>query len=234
MQALNQIDAVLTLAMDQGGWFGSAEVENVGDLLRSGELGTAAEVYDGLSKAQVQKLRYAFATSFLAESEFNVMGDSSWVASSWVADETRRRALLLQLALIAYRLDYGSYPQTLAELSPGWLAEPITDPFSGQPFVYRPEGLPHKLLRYQDDKVAFIEAGTPLIWSVGYDNMQLMEARPMEFIVRQYGGSPAVDEKLLAAAQAGEEYYLFQGTQRGGSIRFVFPLPKVETKQADD
>jgi hypothetical protein len=228
-QALNQIDAV-TVLVDQDQQLGIVPAENVSELLRLFELGNTSEVYDGHSKERSQELRQAFSTSFLAESEFDYV-DPAWIASNWVAEETRRRGLLVQLALIAYKLDHGEYPKTLAELTPGWLAEPIDDPFSGYPFVYRPEGLPHKLLSLQGDEVAFIAPDTPLIWSVGYDNMQLMEARPMEFIVKQYGGWQAVDEKFLAAAEAGEQYNYFRGTYRRGGNPFVFPLPKVEKSQ---
>ena len=63
--------------------------------------------------------------------------------------------------------------------------------------------------------------------------MQLMEAVPMMTIVKRYGGPQSVDEQLLAAAEAGEQYYYFRGTERGGSNRYVFPLPKIAGERSD-
>lgn len=232
-RALNQIDTVTAVAVGEGPQLGMALGESLGDLLRAFERGAAADIYDGHSKLRTQELEQAFATSFLAARDFNYDTNPLGLASNWVAEETLRRGLLLQLGLIAYEIDHGAYPEFLTELRPDYLPARIDDPFSGQAFLYRPEGLAHKLLSYQGDKIAFIEPHTPLVWSVGYDNMQLMEARPMDFIVKQYGGPSAVDEKILAAAEAGEEYYFFRGTQRGGSNRYVFPLPKVEAEEEE-
>ncbi len=50
----------------------------------------------------------------------------------------RERLLRIDLALRAYRADHEKYPQALESLAPQYLSEIPLDPFSGQPFVYRP------------------------------------------------------------------------------------------------
>ena len=115
-QALNQIDAVTALAIGEGLQLGAGQVANVGDLLRAWYREVPAEAYDGRSKERIQELRQAFSTSFLAEREFDYV-EPTTIASNWVAEETRRRGLLLQLALIAYRIDHGDYPEIVVGVS---------------------------------------------------------------------------------------------------------------------
>jgi hypothetical protein len=225
-QSLNQVDAATALAVGEGSQLGMGQTETVGDLLRAWRREIPAEAHDGRNKERIQELRQAFSTSFLAESEFDYV-DSTW---NWVAEETRRRALLVQLALVAYQLDYGTYPQTLAELTPGWLPAPITDPFSGESFVYRPEGIPFNLI-VNDFEV--IPPNTPMIWSVGFDNPELVEAQPADFLRQAYETELAPERQVIAQRMAaGERYFYLRGTQRGGSIRFVFPVPKLKAKPA--
>lgn len=57
----------------------------------------------------------------------------------WVLDqETRRRAMILQLALHAYYLEHGKLPETLAELEDGYLTKVPTVPITGDAFEYHP------------------------------------------------------------------------------------------------
>jgi len=54
--------------------------------------------------------------------------------------ETRLRAVTLMLALAAFKLEHGAYPERLADLSPAvrWAVE--TDPWMGRDFGYEPHG----------------------------------------------------------------------------------------------
>ncbi|MCC2670414.1 MAG: hypothetical protein K0Q72_2885 [Armatimonadetes bacterium] len=54
-------------------------------------------------------------------------------------NQTALRILRLELALEEYRKTVGRYPQTLPELSPRVLAVVPVDPYSNQPFIYRPK-----------------------------------------------------------------------------------------------
>jgi hypothetical protein len=55
--------------------------------------------------------------------------------------QARNALLLVTLALRAYRLERGGYPETLAELAPSYLRKLPADPFgAGQGFGYRREG----------------------------------------------------------------------------------------------
>jgi hypothetical protein len=51
--------------------------------------------------------------------------------------DARHRLLQIALALARYRSERRQYPQTLAELSPEYLAEIPLDPFTDEPMVYR-------------------------------------------------------------------------------------------------
>ena len=51
-----------------------------------------------------------------------------------------RNAVLVQLALIAWQKQHGSYPATLNELEGYAFAELLLDPYTQQPFVYFPQG----------------------------------------------------------------------------------------------
>jgi hypothetical protein len=48
-----------------------------------------------------------------------------------------RRLLIYRFAIRAYSLEHGRNPGRLADLVPDYLPEPLKDPFSGGPFVYR-------------------------------------------------------------------------------------------------
>lgn len=49
------------------------------------------------------------------------------------------RMARLAVALERCWRDQGAWPGTLDALAPGYLAEPLVDPFSGAPFIYRPD-----------------------------------------------------------------------------------------------
>ena len=51
--------------------------------------------------------------------------------------QARYRILRVELALAGYRLEYGAYPERLAELAPEHIDVLPEDPFSGKPLVYR-------------------------------------------------------------------------------------------------
>ncbi len=52
-----------------------------------------------------------------------------------------QRATLIVLALQGWRLEHGTLPRTLDELSPAWFAHIPVDPWTGTPFEYYPDGL---------------------------------------------------------------------------------------------
>lgn len=92
----------------------------------------------------------------------------------------------LRLALAAYRLEHGEYPNTLGKLAPDYIETVPTDTFVGGNFAYFPEGLEepaifnpvpaiNRLGNAQSRAVvnSFVEPGTPFLvpwWSPGrYD-----------------------------------------------------------------
>ena len=91
-----------------------------------------------------------------------------WPASE-VRIETRRRAILVLLALKAWQLEHGQYPAALDQLAGTYLEQLPLDPYSGGPFVYRPEGF-SMVIRTgvgSSAELTVVPAGTPVFWSVG-------------------------------------------------------------------
>lgn len=77
--------------------------------------------------------------------------------------ELRRRALLTTLALRAFRLDHGHWPNRWEELVGNYLGGVPVDPWTGFPFDYWPNGFPFDL-KVDGRKIA---ANTPLFLSGG-------------------------------------------------------------------
>ena len=59
---------------------------------------------------------------------------------STVRMQAQLRVARTGLALLHHKLAHGTYPATLAEIDPAFLAEIPLDPFTGTPLIYRPEG----------------------------------------------------------------------------------------------
>ncbi len=170
-----------------------------------------------------KKFHYLCRTSYLLMDESQRRVDAQRFLVASIDAEIAHRGLLMQLALIAYRLDQDEYPESLAELSPDYLADVPLDPYSQEPFEYRAAGLDLPLryeypLRYNGSVFA---ANTPLLWSVGSFNYVLKQHIVNE---ENYGESPneIIDSELT--------YYL-QPTSHcwRGSQDLVFPLPTNQT-----
>ena len=86
--------------------------------------------------------------------------------------ETERRALRLQLALAAWKLEHGELPESLDALVGPYLDALPIDPYAGEPFRYFPKGLPAPITRdtgtpERRETEIVVEAGRPFVWSVG-------------------------------------------------------------------
>ena len=105
-------------------------------------------------------------TSALLREELQQRGPFGRWLQSVVDGQVATWGLRQQLALIAYKLDHGSYPDSLDALVPNYLSFVPIDPYSGLPFEYRPHGLP---LEFRGDGGAdsSLASKTPLLWSVG-------------------------------------------------------------------
>jgi type II secretory pathway pseudopilin PulG len=78
-----------------------------------------------------------------------------------INSETQNGLLLITLALHAFRLEQGHYPNTLAELSPGYLKKLPDDPFAAQgTFHYRLQGQSYLLYSVGPDGKD--DGGTPI------------------------------------------------------------------------
>ncbi len=70
--------------------------------------------------------------------------------------QAARNAALVQLALIAWQKEKGTYPETLIELEGYGFEELPLDPYTNQPFVYFPNGSPFEVW---DDEVGMESMG---------------------------------------------------------------------------
>ncbi len=191
----------------------------------------------------VNQLAEACATSFLVTEELERSGNLRSLLNNWTEFVAQSRALSVQLALLAYRLDHDKYPDTLAELVPDYLPRMINDPYSGKPFEYRPEGLDLPLIRsnrFEGGILPSIPAGTPLLWSVDLSGNHLQEFRALvrdgETIDYKSAGSYGGEFGPMNNQTEEDEWLTFYRFQPdagyGSSANFlVFPLPKIENSQ---
>jgi tetratricopeptide (TPR) repeat protein len=182
-QSLNYASAVVHLARGGTGRGGrNAEaVDNPRELIRMAPYSELYAIHSIAFNAQwasflfANRLAEASATSFFAADILNHLSNLGWQLRNWANEETRRRATLIQLALLAYRIDHDEYPESLGKLKDYWptmLSWNVNDPYSNKPFKYHPKGLEHPL-KMASEKI--IQAETPLLWSVGSANWKLLE-----------------------------------------------------------
>jgi hypothetical protein len=191
------------------------------------------------------QLADACATSFLVANEFENYCILSYSLIEWTDFVVRQRALLVQLALLAYEIDHGVYPETLDALVPDYMPKLIHDPYSGEPFEYRPEGFDLPLVNggVDDRSYRVVPPGTPLFWSVDLGNCRLQDfielVRDPDEITRMANiaggdGGEMVDE---GPARSEEEHtrttLRFHPTERFDRSRyeFIFPLPKIKSAE---
>lgn len=104
---------------------------------------------------------------------------SQYSAVEYALTETRRRAILIRLALVAWGLEHGRLPDKLERLVGVYFTRLPTDPFTGKPFEYFPEGSPFALRWAEPRTIAEqrLAPHTPFVWSAGLsDRPALPEA----------------------------------------------------------
>jgi hypothetical protein len=114
------------------------------------------------------RLFSAAKTSYLSANEFWIENRMRAVVADWVADVARRRAEMVRLALIAYHLENGAYPDSLDALAPKYLAlYELRDPYASGPFGYEHKGFPLWFAPWEFRSIKPLPPNTPLIWSTG-------------------------------------------------------------------
>ncbi len=89
---------------------------------------------------------FVYSSSFLTELLTDHGRPVPLLATSAARAEAERRILITAIALERYRGKYGSYPNSLAQLTPEFLKVPLPDFMDGQPLRYRPTTDGHFLL----------------------------------------------------------------------------------------
>lgn len=104
------------------------------------------------------------ASAWQAGMFYSNLRDLPHVLRHRIDTETRLRAFTLMLALAAYKLEHGDYPERLADLPDElrWSADG-SDPWTGRDFDYRPHGFPMPLV----GKDLTVPAKQPLLQSPG-------------------------------------------------------------------
>jgi len=97
---------------------------------------------------------------------------SHWLTRSFVALETRRRAVRVQLALAGWRIEHGRLPARLEELAGPFFQQVPLDPLTAGPFPYFPEGMPSPVYESHSSARAgsrdpLVPAGKPFFSSAG-------------------------------------------------------------------
>jgi hypothetical protein len=119
-------------------------------------------------------------TTYLLRAFFDELPMIHHILHEVVIREQQRRAILVELALLAHRLEHGNYPETLQELAGDFLREVPNDLF-GEGFMardvtqdrsihYHPRGLDGWL---QLPQGGLVPPGTPLFWIGGTSGNQL-------------------------------------------------------------
>ncbi|QDV75971.1 hypothetical protein [Botrimarina mediterranea] len=109
-------------------------------------------------------------TSRLVSQVFNNQHVLSDALRRWMAGVAWRRAERVRLALIAYHLEHDEYPESLEPLVGSYLGrEEIRDPYTGEPFGWKPDGFDLPLAEeYRGEIVKQIAPiGIPALWCGG-------------------------------------------------------------------
>ncbi len=159
-------------------------------------------------------------TSFL-RLELEHLGSLGESLRSFADTQVGSWGLRQQLALLAYRVDHGAYPDQLAALVPDYLPFVPIDAYSGRPFEYRPQGLPLEFPGEPGNVVRHVAPGTPLLWSVGARNATMTITTVYEAI------DPHADPTDDANEVRREVYTLRPDADHFYyADQLVFPLPK--------
>ncbi len=154
--------------------------------------------------------------------------DDNEVMSQRAAIETQRRAVRIILALEAWKLQHGSLPKTLDELVGPCLDRLPTDPYTGEPFLYFPDGLQTSFTWCQENKYLVYEsrlpsdfeitAHKPFIWSAG------TKVLPLEY--------PGVEKEsnlyryaIIIASGEQDAYYRAASEYEIWASGWPFPIP---------
>lgn len=115
--------------------------------------------------------------------------------------ETRRRATLICLALVAWRLEHGRLPDKLDRLVGAYFTRLPTDPFTGKSFEYFPEGSPFAL-RWEEPRAIAeqrLAPNTPFVWSAGYSALEATGASPYRQARQGWSRPPTAEQEVWLA-----------------------------------
>ncbi len=146
----------------------------------------------------------------------------NWAAKELVSAELVRRSTRIQMALAAWQLDHESLPGTLKELAGECLTKIPLDPYSGEEFVYFPDGVSEPLRHYDGnagEMTVALEAGKPFFWSSG---TKVCIGEKYSRGMMAPNGSPMEKYSLLV----GFEWQRAASPEQVWAAGRVFPVPQ--------
>ncbi len=123
----------------------------------------------------------------------------------WLQDLQLIRYAQIRLALDAYRLDNGHYPETLNQLTPDYLETLPCDVYSGGDFAYSPTGLSHPVFWSRRPQQNLANVGTNRDWNPVVTPASLIESGPFLFPWPSSGGESLFDCEYVVEDEAGTE-----------------------------
>jgi hypothetical protein len=199
---------------------GESASEDIGSSLRNkiqlAQSGNYFNRYNDSLRSDVPPYSWLRTSPFLRMELGKNRAFGDWLASV-VNAEVTAWGLRQQLALLAYRVNHGKYPENLSDLVPEYLPFVPIDPYSGREFEYRPHGLELEIRFYADQNES-IAAHTPLVWSIGAAG-QTLDAM---FVTEDSDPTDTSDDRRIR-----HEVYQFNRYSSWYDNPLVFPLPKL-------
>ena len=166
-------------------------------------------------------------TSYLADLELGYHTSLPEDVAESLRQQAFRTGDIVRVALVAYHLDEGEYPDSLDKLVPRYVVPMPADPFGNGMFTYEPYGfeLPALAWRQGGSGPQQILAGVPLLWSPGPAGAQPAETTVMVNDAGEFTTSTFGNDDLNLQPER------FMKFPDGSAI--VLPLPIIEPIAAD-
>jgi hypothetical protein len=164
--------------------------------------------------------------------------NASWILTEY---EAGRRGTMLQLALEAYQLQHRALPSSLNDLVKNYLDALPTDPFSGNEFVYFPQGIPTPPTPFEAKELK--ESGSGNAWQPAGKNVLVIPEEPCVWCTSAYMLTYNWSENMRTVANNSNvkpekivPYYTDRNdgrtlsTYQAWPMGYWFPIPNQQTE----
>lgn len=177
---------------------------------------------------QCQRMWQTADSSMLASKVWNSSGRLNFRLIDAINLRTELSLQRLRLALIAYHLDNGQYPETLRQLIPDYLTRLELDPYSREMFQYAPR-IYEKSMWGEERWSEFAQQHNifPLIWSVGCFNVEADEVAIVANPAELAADDSAIPQKLPIIGPGFGPGTKFETQNPSQHIQPSYPLLKL-------